>query len=347
MTSPAPPRSARTHRQADDKTVEPASSSISGPAVARRPRKPADTLPAVSADPAAIATSSNGEGYNEISVSHRMAKARIDARIADAQGEAYLRARGIDPRGPFQLGLWPDDMRAIPNDYARSALFTVRNKREPRAPLEGAILFHIDKRVKITFTGIELRADDDLVVWQQLLEYGKRLPLGEALEFNLHQLCRDLNWSINGRNYDKARRCISRLKANEIKVANEHLGKGVGMSLIQDYEFDGDSEDAGSRYRVWIHRNLMHLFAGDTYTRVAWAEYRELTPIARRLYDYIASHKQPFPLMLDKFYLMCASTCESKRKWTQMVKGACAELTSIGLVKKAWVAESRVYCERG
>ena len=44
--------------------------------------------------------------------------------LTNMQGDAYLRSRGVDPRGAFQLDLWPNDMRAIPNDFARAALFT-------------------------------------------------------------------------------------------------------------------------------------------------------------------------------------------------------------------------------
>jgi hypothetical protein len=267
-------------------------------------------------------------------------------RLNDMQNDAYLRSRGIDPNAPMQLGFWPDDMRVIPNDYARSALFTVRNKRIERAAMQGALLYHMDKQVRITFTGIELRADDDQLVWQQLLEYAKRFPLGEPIEFNLHQLCKDLSWSVNGRNYEKARSCISRLKANEVKVVNESKGKGIGISLIRDYEFEGENESTGNRYRVWIDKKLMHLFAGETYTRVTWAGYRELTPIARRLFDYIASHKQPYPLMLDSFHKLCASTCVSSRKWAQMVKAACVEIVDAQLVKTAWVNDGKIYCER-
>lgn len=35
----------------------------------------------------------------------------------------------------FDLAPWDDDMRAMPNDYARSALFTVRNKRKNVKPV--------------------------------------------------------------------------------------------------------------------------------------------------------------------------------------------------------------------
>ena len=265
-----------------------------------------------------------------------------ETRLDRLSREAFLRSRGIDPTKPLQLEIWPQDMRAIPNDYARSAIFTVRNKKEPRVSLQGTLIFHVDKSVKVTFTGIELRADDDELVWQQIIDYAKHYTLGSPVEFNLHQLCKDLGWSINSRNYDRVRECITRLKANEIKVENERLGKGVGLSLIREYEYD----DHGSRYRVWIHPNLIMLFAGKTYTQVEWRNYRDLKPIARRLYDYLASHRQPYPLLLETFHKMCGSTCGRTKKWSEMVREACAEIVDAGLVKKAWVNDARVFCER-
>ncbi len=269
------------------------------------------------------------------------------ARLEQLHRDAYLRGKGIDPRGPIQLQIWPDDVREMPNDYARSALFTVQNKTQQRAILQGSMVFHVEKAVRITYTGIELRADDDELVWQQVLDYAKHYPLGDPVEFNLHQLCRDLGWSINGRNYDKARMSISRLKASEVKVENERIGRGVAISLIREYEFIGDSDGMkGTKYRVWIHPNLIMLFAGHTSTRITWSMYRKLTPIARRLYDYFASHKQPFPLRLETFYNMCASSCSSTRKWKFMVRAACNELATAALVSKAWVDGDLIYCER-
>jgi hypothetical protein len=272
-------------------------------------------------------------------------KRELKNKLELATRAAYLRSHGLNPNGTFQLEIWPDDVREIPNDYARSALFTIRNKTEPRASMQGALIFHIEKAVRITFTGIELRADDDELVWQQILDYAKRTPLGDPVEFNLHSLCRDLNWSINGRNYDKARRCISRLKANEVKVENERLGRGVAISLIREYEYEGEG-DTGTKYRVWIHPNLIILFAGRNSTRIAWATYRDLTPIARRLYDYFASWKHPHPLRLDTFYKVCSSNTADPSKWRSMVRRACKELMEADMVHKAWVDDGLIYCDR-
>ena len=74
----------------------------------------------------------------------------VDKSIERAQRNAFLNSKGIKPNSQFQLDLiFPDtigdrdDLRHIPNDYARSSIFTARNKREPRRTLMHEKLFHL------------------------------------------------------------------------------------------------------------------------------------------------------------------------------------------------------------
>lgn len=273
-------------------------------------------------------------------------KGAVAARLARVELESYLRSRGIDPAGPMQLEIWGEDWRTNPNDYGRSALFTVRNKRMPRAVLQNVEVFHLDRSVSMTYTGIELRADDDLVVWEQIIHYARLVKLGDPVNFNLHQLLVDLDWGRSRHYYRKARECISRLKANEVRLVNTRIGRGVGLSLIDKYAFEGDDENSGTRYTVWIHPHIMALYAGQNYTYIPWLQYRKLSPVARRLFDYVGSHKQPYPLSLEAFRQMCGSECQAAYKWAQTAKGACTELQEAGLVKSAWVDKGRVVVER-
>ena len=66
-----------------------------------------------------------------------------------AQRTAYLNSKGINPGAQFQLDLvFPEtigdreDLRHIPNDYARSSIFTARNKRAARRNFLHEKLFH-------------------------------------------------------------------------------------------------------------------------------------------------------------------------------------------------------------
>ena len=266
----------------------------------------------------------------------------ISNQVEKLQLKAYLRGKGVNPASVHQLSLlfpWIGerrDLRHIPNDYARSSLFTARNKKEPRKSLLQQQLFHYNEYISILYTGIELRAEDDEIIWLQILHYGQNIPLGEQFEFSIKDLVADVNWSKNGRYYDKARECISRLRANEVLVLNNKAyGTSGSISLIANYTVVNDVGGKPTKYRVWFDPGLIVLFAGNTFTSHAWKAYRELSPVARRLADYIESHKDPFSLSVDKFKQMCGSSSANLSSWRQTVKKACLELERASIVTRA------------
>lgn len=267
-------------------------------------------------------------------------------RIDKLQRSAYLKTKGIKPTEQFQLDLlFPDtigdreDLRHIPNDYARSSLFTVGNKSVPRRTLMHEKLFHYNDHVSILYTGIELRAEDDEIVWLQILNYAQRVTLGEPFEFSVKDLVADVGWHKNGRYYDKARECISRLKANEVLALNtKAYGKSGAISLIQNYTAINGADGKPTHYRAWIDPNLIVLFAGNTFTSHSWETYRSLSPVARRLADYIESHRHPYPLALAKFRAMCGSHNKDVADWRRTVKKACAEVQAVKIAKLAFLS---------
>lgn len=277
---------------------------------------------------------------------------KTSRQMENLQRRAYLNSKGIKPGAQCQLDLiFPDtvgdrgDLRHIPNDYARSSLFTARNKREPRRSLMHQKLFHYNEYISILYTGIELRAEDDEIVWLQILSYGQKVPFGEPFDFSIKDLVRDVHWSKNGRNYDRARECITRLKANEVMALNSKAyGKSGAISLIQNYTAVNDSEGKPTQYRVWIDPNLIILFAGNTFTSHSWEIYRDLSPVARRLADYIESHKHPFPLGLEKFRQICGSSDASATSWRQTVKRACAEVQEAKIAAAANLSKDDQIC---
>lgn len=245
----------------------------------------------------------------------------------------------------FDIAPWGDSMRALPNDYARSALFTVRNKRVPRAALQNHPLYTIGSDTKITYTGVELRAEDDELIWQQVMEYSKRCQLGEPVTFTFYELCKDVGWSINGRYYKKAEECLSRMQASAMQFESTRIGRLESLSLISRFSVV-DRGKTTSRCQVIIDEEMVVLFAGDHYSRFIWDKYRKLSPIARRMFDYFSTHKEPFPIKLESFRLMCGSESTRPKKWREQVSSACEELSKTDLVSHAWVAEGKLFCRR-
>lgn len=278
-----------------------------------------------------------------------------ESQLEKIRRKAYLQGKGVNPNQPFQLTLlFPDTLhnneRFIPNDYARSSLFTARNKRLSRLNLIREKLFHLHegRGVSIVYTGIELRAEDDEIIWLQILHYAKALPLGNPFNFSIKELVEDVGWSKNGRYYEKARECISRLKASEVLVLNEKAyGTTGAISLIDKYMTVNDLNGKATQYRVWINPNLIVLFAGNNFTNHTWRTFRELSPVARRLADYIASHKHPYPLDVERFRQMCGSVNNTLAGWRREVRQACAELEAKGIAEKAHLhKDDKVYVVR-
>jgi hypothetical protein len=131
-------------------------------------------------------------------------------------------------------------------------------------------------------------------VWQQVLEYAKRTPIGEPITFTFYELCQDLGWSINGRYYTKAEECLSRLQATAMGFTSDRVGHLESVSLLHRFRVL-DRGKKTSRCQVLIDEEIVVLFAGDHYTKFIWEKYRKLSPTARRMFDYFSSHREPYP----------------------------------------------------
>ena len=98
--------------------------------------------------------------------------------------------------------MWPQELRGLPNVFARSALFSVGNlragprkflKRHPLAALSG---------INIVYTGEQLRQDDE-DVFLQILHIGRMQELGTEVRFTAASMITELGWSRNTKSYKR------------------------------------------------------------------------------------------------------------------------------------------------
>ena len=236
----------------------------------------------------------------------------------------------------FDIAPWSDNMRGMPNDIARCALFTTRHPKVERVAYTQQPVYSFNKDVKMLFTGTELRAIDDELVWIQVLEYVKRLPYGDEVSFSLYQLCKDLGLTPCKGSYTKIENSLSRLFAAAIQITSERLGRLQSVKLISKF-YMTDRSTRSAKCHVQIEQDLIVLFANKHYSRFEWESYRSLTPTARRLYDYFISHKEPYPLSLKTFQQICGSETAQLRKWRQQCEKACQELVEKEMVTLAFL----------
>lgn len=292
--------------------------------------------------------------------------AEMKAIANERQPFNYLKSNNINIDKPICLSDFVNvtpNFRVIPNDFARSSLFFVKKKGTPRKSMNREKIFHISDNVEVRYTGEELRADDDELVWLALVHHCIRKPLGDAVDVKVSDLLKDLGWAPKGDNYKRIRTIISRLKATDVIIKNKATYGDLtnykkqrnktpslthGLSLISGYiEYDRiDGEP--TRYLISIDKMLIFFFCGGLFTYLDWEHYKSLTPSGRRLTDYILSHKDPLPLKVESFLQMTG--CDTEQipvfRQNQQAKRVCDELMKKGIVYSAKVENGQIFVER-
>lgn len=273
-----------------------------------------------------------------------------DAKLAEKVKKGFLKGEGVCLESGVQLDMLaptPNGKRNMPNDIARSSLFVAKAKDSTRAIIKRQTMFHLHKDISIVYTGEELRADDDELVWMEILNISQTVKLGDPFEFNIVDLIKSIGWSRNGHYYDKVRQCLSRLKATEVLFNNaKKYGVSGSFSLIQRYDVINDDQAVPTHYRMYLDPEIVFLFVSKNYSLHEWDVYRKLSPVARRLADYTQSHKTPNPLDITDFHALCGSENKNLRSWSQRVKKAIGELSEAGIIANGSINSNKIYLAR-
>ena len=270
---------------------------------------------------------------------------RVDDIVQQRKHSSALSSMRVHQIALFEIAPWDDDQRAIPNVLARAALFTTRHAREPREDCVGLIVYNYNADVHITYTGKELRAADDELVFQQCLEFAKRRLLGAPIWFSFHEMCDAVGWQRNGGAYKRLEACLTRLQASALQIESKRIRRLESLSLIRRFSV----HERGTRNafcEVMIEEDMAVLFAGNHYSKLTWLKYRDLTPTARRLFDWVASHREPYPLKLATFQKMCGSRMAREARWKEHTGDACAELCASELIEDAFVKGDEIVFRR-
>lgn len=281
-------------------------------------------------------------------------KNEAETMLHETQRRDYLKRHGVMQGKPVQLDLLckermvgRNDLRHMPNDYGRSSLFTVGNRKTPRRNFFDEPLFHYNDHILITYTGVELRAEDDEIVWLQILHYAQEKPLGSYVDFYLKDLVSDLGLPRSGASYNQVRESILRLSANTIQAVNSRAyGTSGSIRLIASYEFNNDGMGKIKQYRVKLDPKLTAMFAGNNFTSHRWLDYRNLSPSARRLADYTESHETPHPLDVNRFQRMCGSFTHRRLDWRKTVIKAGNELVEKGFLANFALANDKIITQK-
>ena len=229
---------------------------------------------------------------------------------------------------PGKLKKLPNGVLASPKLICNSAIFSVRNKTEPRHVFKNERIFSFGG-VEITCSGIELRAYDDQLILLVLIHISKFYPPSSWIDFTPYLICKLIGWPTSGQYYVKVYESLNRFKSSIFLVKGISQFKEIPFSLIEDFEYSDNN------HRIKMNQQVASLFQNGDFSYIPWDEYKCLTPTARKIFDYASSHKKPYALSLLKLKSLCFSKVKTMKKWKQQVNLACRELESYKLVETA------------
>lgn len=227
-----------------------------------------------------------------------------------------------------QLPLWAESVRCMPNEFVRCALFNAKNRNMPRTYLKNEKIAILGGG-SITYTGQELRQDDE-TVFLYLMHLARTKPVdNEYIEFTPYSFLKAIGWKISKEGYERLRDSLTRMQATALAIHSPRLKMGVSLSMIPKFEWQDDEDKTLKYYKVQLPKELITLFAGNHYSKIEWEQRQKLpVGIATWLHSYYTSHANPFPLKIS--YLMSGAGIETKgREAKRLMKNALVSLKEV------------------
>jgi hypothetical protein len=226
----------------------------------------------------------------------------------------------------YQLPLWPEPARGIPNPVLRGALFAAVQGKN-RAVFQRELLA-CQKGLQIRFTGIQLD-QSDLDVWEQALHLARHHPLGSRCEFSVYGFLKALGRKTGKSEHEWLKNAFARLMGCGVELTNQQERKTYGGSLL---EFLRDDESG--RYVVIFNPKILTLYEGG-WTAIDWQARQLLRgkPLVLWLHGYLASHAKPYPIKIETLRTFSGSSNKAVRFFKRKLIAALNELKEIQFIR--------------
>lgn len=216
-----------------------------------------------------------------------------------------------------------EERRAIPNSLLRGALFGIVKKGK-RAIVANQKIFTMSQ-YDLSFSGAELD-QNDLEVWDTLIYLAKKKKVDNELVITLYELRKHMGYSQTRSAYEKIIERAKRLKFATVEIKHE---KYTYMGSLLDEVFI--DENADGKLVIKFNKKLSSLFTDEDYTIISMDIRKQIgeNQLARWLYNFYESHKNPIPFTIEYLKELCRSEANIY-KFKSMLK------ESLELVKKGY-----------
>lgn len=226
-----------------------------------------------------------------------------------------------------QLPLCFEDFRATPNSFIRSALFSAVQSKD-RVQMKQVVL-ESQNGITVNYTGEQLN-QEDLTVWQALVNLAKIEPLGNSCTFSAHSLLKAMDTSTGGDQHTQLDNAIRRLNACSVEIT--HDNKVYFGNLV----VSGVKNKLTKFYSIRLNPDLIRLFGDSQWTAIDWQQRLVLRrkPLSQALHAYYSSHKTPVDVTISFLQKLTGSRNKDNASFKRQCRQALENLVAIGFLQE-------------
>jgi hypothetical protein len=225
----------------------------------------------------------------------------------------------------YQLSLWKDPQRGVPNEFVRSALFPAIQPNKAHY-VRGETIFS-QNGFKITFTGRQL-TQCDLDVYEGIMHIARGTQEGNKVRFTAYQLLKLIHRHTGKSQYKWLLDVLQGLTATAVSIERE--GKKVFWGSLLP-KGSADLEDG--KFTVELSREMIQLFSRG-YTVIESDHRRQLAGkhLAKALHGWICSHEKPYSVSVQFLHDLTGSDTKVLKKFRQNLKVALGDIRATGAI---------------
>ena len=225
----------------------------------------------------------------------------------------------------YQFPLWGDVQRGVPNEFARSALFSATHGKG-REYLSDHPVFS-QNGFSIAYTGIRL-TQAHLDVFESIMHLAREMPEGNTVCFTAHGLLKMIGRGTGKSDHVRLLKTLKELTATAVSIKRDD-GAVYWGSLLPE----GAAKPSQGFYRVAINRDLIKLFERG-FTVIEWQQRKALArkPLAQALHVWLCSHDNPYPVTVQYLHDITGSNTKELRYFRYRLKAALDELKGVGVL---------------
>ena len=225
----------------------------------------------------------------------------------------------------YQFPLWGEVQRGVPNEIARSALFTAVHGKSRE--------YVVDKHIfsqngfTITYTGITL-TQAHLDVFEGIMHLAREMPEGNTVRFTAHGLLKLIGRATGRTDHKRFLKTLKELTATAVTIKREDDSQYWGSLLPE-----GAARPEDGYYAVKVNRDLIKLFERG-FTVIEWEQRKALgrKPLAQAIHVWLCSHERPYPVTVQYLHDITGSQTKALKRFRQNLKAALDELVGAGVL---------------